>query len=135
MPLGFSLVIIVLGVIAVVGLVHLTGGSASRRFADEAEVIRAWSFDHPDEPVRDVILSKVNRAALINTAEGEGLIWSFGAQSVTRKLEPGLLRRVVEHPRGLCLEFAEFDAPRVVLDLTGAEVASWTAFLSRFERS
>ena len=134
MPLDVLFVVVVLGVAGVVWLVHSTGGSTVRRFADDADAARVWSFDHPSEQVETVILSKAGKAALIETDRGSGLLWSFEADAVSYPLLPASLRAVSEHPRGLRVELAEFHTPATVLELTGAEVAAWTAYLSRFVR-
>ena len=132
MPLGLLALLVVFGIGGIVLLVHLTGGSASARLADDAAVHSAWAEDWPEEPVFDVERNAAGTAALVRTTDAEGLIWTFGADTVSRKLEPGAIRALRPVEDALEVRFAAFDCPAVTLPLTRAELPDWHARLTPY---
>ena len=117
------------GIVALAFVFGRRRSSAVAKFADMAEVARQWTRHHPLEVVDVVILSEVRTAALVETDRGSGLMCHASGALLCYALAPAGLRYVGEHPRGLRIGFDEGDA---ILDLTGAEAATWTAYLSRF---
>ncbi|QPH52361.1 hypothetical protein [Pontivivens ytuae] len=133
MPLDILIALVVLGIAGIVALVHFTGGSARRSFADGGEVHDAWLEDWPQDPPRGVDLSSDGRAAIVELAKGEtGLIWVFGADTVSIRLAAGDIHDIRLHPGGLSIRLNRFETPSLTVTLDAASVALWTVRLARF---
>ena len=118
MPLGVLLLLVVGGIAAIAALLHLLGHS--QRFdLGNAGVARAeWLRHWPHDAVAHVYLG--DNAALIDTAQGPGLLRPFGADTVAHRIT-----EMSETPRGLRIGFADFAAPAVALPLPPETRALW----------
>ncbi len=133
MPLDILIALVVLGIAGIVALVHFTGGSAPHGFADGGEVHDAWLEDWPQDPPRGVDLSSDGRAAIVELAKGEtGLIWVFGADTVSVRMAPGDIRDIRLHPGGLAIRLNRFEMPALTVALDQAALARWTVRLAPF---
>ncbi|MHA3914333.1 hypothetical protein [Halovulum sp. GXIMD14793] len=111
-PMHIMLPIVVLGIAAVVLLVHMTGGTMTRHIDDLADAQAIWAGDHPDEARID----DLGHAALVHLNDGRrGVIRAFGDDAVVRHLDGS--PEVADQPDGLLLHMDDFIAPaiRVVL--------------------
>ena len=121
MPLEILLVLVVGGVAAIGLTLHVLGFSRARPFdADTAE--RQWRRHFPEAGPVTVLLAQSGRAALVEDAQGRGVLWQFGADTVARRLP---CRKVEDHTEGLRFFFADFTAPVVLLKLTPEERRTW----------
>lgn len=133
MSLSLLLALVVGGIAGIVLLVHLTGGSARRRFPDDAVARAEWAASCPEHPARTVQTARSGDAVLLTLASGEiGLMWSFGAEAVARVLRPGYIRSCKRTAKGLALVLNDFDAPRLALTLTDEEASDWTHAISPY---
>ena len=121
MPLYILLVLVVGGIALIALLLHVLGKSRRTRLS-ESSARAAWTRHFPDEVARDVTLSQDRHAALIETQDGPGLLWAFGADTVARHLRDFDLK---PGPDRLTVIFHDFTAPRVTLSLTGDERPRW----------
>jgi len=121
MPLEILLVLVVGGIAGITGMLHLTGRSRIRELTPD--VARAeWTRHDPDDVIIDVTISHDRRSALIRTETGNGLLWSFGADTVARHL---LDFDWLDHPEGFEIQFHDFGTPRVIIRLDDLERAHW----------
>ncbi|MBE1285782.1 MAG: hypothetical protein GJ676_20890 [Rhodobacteraceae bacterium] len=121
MPLEILLVLVVGGIGGIALLLHLSGRSELLVMSRE-EARAAWLRHVPGDDILDVTVSHTGHAALVQTNEGPGLIWAFGADTVARHLVDFDLLDLEE---GLAVVFHDYSAPRVHLQLTEAERQRW----------
>lgn len=121
MPL-WLLLIFVLGALGSITLaLHLLGLSRVAPWTlDDARA--AWERQFPDTPPLDIRLAHNGRAALVQHAEGTGLVWQFGIDSTARELS-GI--QLSPSKDGLRIKFNEFAVPSVTLKLTEDEKPHW----------
>jgi len=101
MPLNVLLIIIVGGIAAIALLLHLLGKSRLAVLTQE-DARSAWHRHFPDDEILDLTVAHDGHAALVQTSQGPGLLWSFGADTVARHLrdfdlleEPGQLAVII----------------------------------------
>ena len=121
MPLPILGALVVFGIGGIVFLVHMLRMSAQKGF-DGAEAARAaFSRDHPEVGVADILLAEDARAALLPTGAGLGLSVAIGAGAFTRLCAVGDIRRLAENGAGLRIDLADFSAPRIEFAATSPE--------------
>lgn len=121
MPLEILVVMVVGGISAIAVALHLLGKSA-RVMLTEESARAAWARQFPDCPVKSVSLSADAHAALLCTAEGQGLVWALGADTAARSLKGAHLDAT---DNGLSIRFDDFTAPKVGVALSPAERKAW----------
>lgn len=121
MPLEILLVLVVGGIAGITVMLHLTGKSRLRVLTPES-ARSEWLRHAPDDAVIDVTVSHDGHAALIRTDAGNGLLWSFGADTVARHL---LDFDLLEHPQGFEVQFHEFGTPKAIIHLDELERRHW----------
>lgn len=122
MPLHWLVILVVAGIAGIALITHRLGWSAPRRFATEVEARAAWSREFPDLPAGTVALTRQGAAALVMTAQGPGLVWPMGADSVARLLNGARARPTA---KGLDLYLPDPSAPHLRLVLDQDEVKAW----------
>ena len=126
MPLEILLPLVIFGIAGITLLLHLLGLSRPALLADEAQARKAWVREFPeDAPIR-VVLSHDNRAALIETASGKGVVWPMGADTTARYLDGAKITRTAT---GLRLDLPDYSAPHIHVTLDAAEAAYWPAYM------
>lgn len=128
MPLQILLPMVVIGIAGVVILLHLLGRSERARFDDDDDARRAWLREFPDTPPTRVILSHDRHAALIETAQGAGVVWPMGMDTTARLLQGADIRRTQD---GLRIDLPDFAAPRIRLRLNEDEADLWPTLMNR----
>lgn len=123
MPLHILIAMVVGGIAAIGFALHLLGKS-TRVLLDEESARTAWARQFPDDPAIAVLVSADGHAALVETARGRGLVWSFGADTVARQLDHARLEQV---EGGLRVRFADFTAPVVTISVSDEQRAFWRA--------
>ncbi|MFV1493817.1 hypothetical protein VWX97_01000 [Phaeobacter sp. JH18-32] len=121
MPLEILVAMVLIGIVVIAILLHVTGRSAPVLMTRDTAA-KAWSRHDPDTQILNTWPSTLGQAALIETDLGLGLVWCFGADTIARPLA-GV--RLLDHPKGLKLRFADFATPSVVLHLSDAELNDW----------
>lgn len=121
MPLEILLTLVIGGIALIVLLLHLLGKSA-RRVMSAEDARAAWHRHFPDDAVTGLALARDGHAALVQTEQGPGLLWAFGADTVARHLRDFDL---IEIPGGLHIRFHDYTAPGVTLRLSDDERARW----------
>ena len=117
MPLSILLPMVVTGIAGIVVLLHLLGLSRTATLTDEAAAERAWLRE---------FLCQNRTAALIETAQGRGLVWPMGADTTARYLRGA---RITRTATGLCITLPDYTAPRIRLHLAAQEADQWPAYL------
>jgi len=120
MPLEILGPLVVVGIGGIVLLIHLLGWSATRVLADEAEVAAMLIGDFPEVSVKRVALGDDGASALVETAEGLGLVRAMGVGWLTRLLGAGAASAQVEGDE-VHVYMADFGAPEVSIRLADAE--------------
>lgn len=121
MPLEILLVLVVGGIAGITLLLHLSG--RSRQYALTPDSARAqWIRHFPDDVIVDVIVAHDMHSAVVRTEAGNGLLWSFGADTVARHL---LDFDWIERPEGFEVQFHDFGAPARLIRLDETERARW----------
>jgi len=126
MPLNVLLIIIVGGIAAIALLLHLLGKSRLAVLTQE-DARSAWHRHFPDDEILDLTVAHDGHAALVQTSQGPGLLWSFGADTVARHLRDFDL---LEEPGQLAVIFHDFTAPRAALHLSDAERPLWQKMMT-----
>lgn len=121
MPLEVLLTLVIGGIASIVLLLHLLGKSA-RRVMSAEDARAAWHRHFPDDTVTGLDLAHDGHAALVQTEQGPGLLWAFGADTVARHLRDFDL---IDAPKGLRVRFHDYTAPGVTLRLAEDERALW----------
>lgn len=127
MPLHILGLLVIGGIGGIAVLLHLLGLTGRKRFADEAAARAAWLDELPDATPTRVILCHNHSAALIETAQGPGIVWPMGADSTARFLTGA---RITARKGGVTVRLPDYTAPRVHLQLDADEAAQW---ISRLE--
>lgn len=122
MPLELLLTLVIGGIASIVLLLHLLGKSA-RRVLSAEDAHAAWHRHFPDDAITGLQLARDGHAALVETEQGPGLLWAFGADTVARHLRDFDL---IDHPKGLRIRFHDFASPGVTLALAEDERSTWT---------
>jgi hypothetical protein len=121
LPLNILLILVVGGIAAIAALLHILGKSRQTVLSDE-DARSAWHRHFPDDEILGLIVARDGHAALVQTGQGPGLLWSFGADTVARHLRDFDL---LEEPNHLRVIFHDFTAPSVNLHLSDTERAAW----------
>jgi len=124
MPLSILLPLVVIGIAGITLLLHLLGYSRQTEIASAADAARMWLVHRPEDEVRDAVVATDRHAALLHTARGTGLLWSFGADTTARLLHGAEAK---ENGRGVVVHLHDFTAPSVTLHLRPEEVPAWIA--------
>jgi hypothetical protein len=119
MPLSVLLPLVVFGITLIVVLVRVMAPTPALVLDDEGAVRAIWDRRHPDLPARAVRLDEAGHHALVLTEAGPGIVWTLGADPVTRVLPKGT--RVRETGTGLLIDLGDFTAPRLSVALTMAD--------------
>ncbi|CAD0184099.1 hypothetical protein RUESEDTHA_00977 [Ruegeria sp. THAF57] len=125
MPLELLLVLVVGGIAGITLMMHLAGKSRVRTLTPES-ARSEWLRHVPDDDIIDVTVAHDGHSALIRTPAGNGLVWSFGADTVARHL---LDFDWMDHPDGLEVFFHEFGTPKVLVRLDEFERQHWQHLL------
>lgn len=126
MPLSILLPMVVLGIAGIAVLLHVLGLSRRATLSDAAAARAAWLREFPEDVPTQVILCRNHSAALIETAQGRGVVWPMGADTTARYVRGA---RVRQRKAGLTLDLPDYTAPRIRLTLSPDEAASWCALL------
>ncbi len=118
MPLEVLGPLVVVGIGAIVLLVHLLGWSKARAL-DEAGAVAALAADFPDAAAARVVLGDDGASALVETSAGLGLVRAVGVGTLTRVLGPGG-GTAREREDGVAIAMADFGAPEVRVRLADA---------------
>ncbi len=117
MPLNILLILVVGGIAILALLLHLLGKSRLVILTPE-DARTAWHRHFPDDEILGLTVASDGHAAVVQTDQGPGLLWSFGADTVARHLRDFDL---LEKPGHLSVIFRDFTAPRVTLYLNATE--------------
>ena len=126
MPLEILLALVAGGISITALILHLTGRSARTVMSDE-QARDAWLRQFPEDTVGQILTAQDGHAALLQTSQGMGLVWAFGADTVARPLQGCKLRDV---PTGLRVNFSEFAAPSTRLTLSETERTDWRLLMN-----
>ncbi len=121
MPLEILLVLVVGGIAGITAMLHLTGRSRLRVLTPETAASE-WLRHAPDDVVIDITIANDQHSALIRTETGNGLLWSFGADTVARHL---LDFDRIDRPDGFEVQFHEFGMSKVLIRLDEFERLHW----------
>lgn len=121
MPLELLVALVLGGIAAIALLLHLSGRSEPLRF-DEDAARAHWLRHFPGDRITALRIARSQRAVLVETPRGPGLMWAFGADSVARRLEAPRIETV---SGGLRVRFADWSAPAVRLALSPEEIEDW----------
>lgn len=128
MPLHILGILVIGGIAGIVVLLHLLGLSRPRRFEDEAAARSAWAEEFPEIPANRAVLCRNRAAALIQTAQGPGVVWPMGADSTARFLHGARITRTRD---GLLIRLPDYTAPRIRLVLDPDEAEAWLTDLEQ----
>ena len=121
MPLSVLVILVVGGISLIALLLHALGKSRLRILTWE-DARSEWHRHFPDDEIGDLVVARNGHAALVQTGQGPGLLWSFGADTVARHLRDFDL---LEEANGLRVIFHDFTAPQATLRLDEAERSVW----------
>jgi len=121
------LIILVAGGISLIALLLHGLGKSQLTVLTTEEARSAWNRHFPDDEIMDVTVAQDGHAALVQTSQGPGLLWSFGADTVARHLRDFDL---LEQTESLKVMFHDFTAPRVTLRLTETERPVWQKMMT-----
>ena len=122
MPLEILLILVVGGISGITVILHLLGLTSPRRLRDAEDARAAWLREFPYDTPTQVTLSADQRAALISTRAGRGLVWCIGADTVARPLSGCDLS---DTKSGLRVDFHDFGTPHAAITLPDADRQTW----------
>lgn len=128
MPLHILLPLVVLGIAGIALMLHLLGYSRQVVIRDAADAMRLWLHHWPEDQVQGAHVAQDGHAALVDTANGLGLVWAFGADTSARLLAGAALSPC---GAGLRVRLRDFTAPTVTLHLRPEEAGDWQARIER----
>ncbi len=126
MPLHILLILVIGGIGGIAILLHYLGLSSPRIFDGPEDATRQWLREFPDDEVVEVILNHRGTTGFVQTHQGPGLVWSFGADTVARRLHDF---NVTPKKRGLRIDFHDFGAPHMLIPLDDFETSHWENLL------
>lgn len=128
MPLHILLPLVVLGIAGITLMLHLLGYSRQIVIRDADHAMQLWQHHWPDDQVHSALVAQDGHAALIETENGTGLVWAFGADAGAR-----LLAGATPSPcgAGLRVRLHDFTAPAITLHLRPDEAGAWQARIER----
>ncbi|GAA6159329.1 MULTISPECIES: hypothetical protein [Ruegeria] len=121
MPLGILLVLVIGGIAGITLMMHLAGKSRITQLTPDSAKA-AWLRHVPGDEVVDVTITNDGHTALIRTPAGNGLVWSFGADTVARHL---LDFDRLDRAEGFEIRFHDFATPKVLIRLDDFERQHW----------
>lgn len=124
MPLNILLPLVIFGIALLALLIHVMGFSRRFDLRDAAMARKRWLREFPDDRVDSVEIAPDHHAALVETDQGLGLVWSFGGDTVARRISGADLTPC---RAGLRLDLHEFAAPGVTIALPEAAATQWRA--------
>jgi len=127
MPLNILLILVIGGIALIALLLHLLGKSRLTVLSQEG-ARSDWHRHFPDDEILDLIVARDGHAALVQTGQGPGLLWAFGADTVARHLRDFDL---LEEPDHLKVIFHDFTAPSATLHLSEPERPVWQKMMSQ----
>lgn len=111
MPLSILLPLVIFGITGIVVLVRALRPTPPLLFLSAQQAAQVW--DHRNHPAnaQKVHLIPDNTCALVETASGPGLLWSFGVDPVTRLLNKHYVCSETQH--GISIQTHNFTAPKI----------------------
>ena len=122
MPLEILVVMVVGGIGAIALALHLLGKSEPVALTEDSARV-AWLRQFPEDQPQVVTVARDGHAALVETPGGRGLVWSFGADTVARKLVGAAVQ---DTATGLRVSFGDYAAPDLRIALEPDERRHWT---------
>jgi len=114
-PLEILLPLVILGIVGAVILIGLLRLTPDLVIETPDQAAALWAHFNPDIPAGTVHLNANRSHALIETPKGLGVVWSFGADPVTRLLHKGW--SMTETAKGVRLITHDFTAPVIDIPL------------------
>jgi len=115
LPLTILLPFVVFGIIGAVLLINRLRPTPDLLLDTPDIAAGLWLHFNPDLPALRVHLNSIHSHALVETAAGVGVVWSFGADPVTRLLKPDC--QVRDTKAGVRLKTGDFTAPAIDIPL------------------
>jgi hypothetical protein len=115
MPFSVLLPLVVFGILGAVLLIKWLRLTPDLVLETPEQVLDLWQHFNPEIPARTVHLNAARSHALVETAGGLGVVWSFGADPMTRLL--GTRWEVKETTQGVRLITHDFTAPAIDIPL------------------
>ncbi len=122
MPLTILLPLVIFGIAGIAVLLHLLGLSRTVRIETEARARTAWLREFPEDAPRRITLCQNRGAAMIQLADGAGVVWPVGADTTARHLTGA---QITPTKDGICITLPDYTAPRIHLTLAAEEAAHW----------
>jgi len=128
--LNILLPVVIAGIIGITLLILLLRPTPRLIFATADEAIAAWNHRNPFHPATRAMVNPAGTHALIVTESGPGLLWSMGADPVTRLLDMPF--RLAEHDKGLVVRMDDVTAPKITIPLHEADLRrNWRTLLEK----
>jgi hypothetical protein len=109
MSLPVLVAMVVVGIVAIVLAVHLTGGTRQSRLADADAARERFALDFPRERAVRILVTASGHAAFLDLGgERTGIVASLGGHFLTRVVTPADILRV-DRPRPDRLEITTAD--------------------------
>ncbi|QKV17761.1 hypothetical protein [Oricola thermophila] len=118
--------IVAVGIVVVVLVVHLTGGSHTAKIANEDAAVERFLIDYPDVEVRQCFLSWDRRDAVLELEDGQvGLVHAVGVNFLTRLVKRGEMtaRAGVSDESAVDLETGDVAWPRARMHFADSAMA------------
>ncbi|MBM1814944.1 hypothetical protein [Pseudosulfitobacter pseudonitzschiae] len=126
MPLSVLLILVAGGIGGIALVLHLLGLSRIPPLT-EGRARAGWLREYPDAVPEHITVAASGHAALIQTAQGAGLVWAVGADTTARRL---IAPRLTDTAQGLRVRLRDPAAPHITLRLTDTERQTWRAALT-----
>jgi hypothetical protein len=115
MPLSILLPLVVFGILGAVLLINWLRPTPPLVLETPEQVQALWDHFNHEAPAEKVHLNAGRSHALVETGAGIGVLWSFGADPVSRLL--GRAYTVRDTGTGICILTGDFTAPSIDIPL------------------
>lgn len=130
MPLWLFAVIVVGGIAGVIALIHFLGFSRQFHINNDDVTRTQWLRHWPDDQIQSLRRAKEGHAALVESQNGPGLLWSFGADTTARHIQSAT---TTPCETGLIFTLHDFTAPHVTITLGADEAKQWQSEIERMQ--
>lgn len=131
MSLGLFAAIVVIGITGVIALIHFLGFSRKFQIDSDETAQTQWLRQWPDDTVKGLFRAQEGHAALIESQNGPGLLWSFGADTTARHIKTA---DMTQCETGLVFNLHDFTAPHVTITLGPDEAKLWQNEIERMKQ-
>ncbi len=130
MPLQIMLPMVVIGILGITLLLHVLGYSRGAVLRDDSFVRQQWQREFPDDVVQRITLAPKGNVAMVEAANGPGLVIAMGADTTALHTN-GV--QLTETDTGISLHFNDLGVSDIHILLSKTARTPWIKTLTKPE--